>query len=116
MLAVGGAKTSLSIKQTSSNRCMLPPRVKNGEVCGPGCQCVNCKNAEERQETQKVDNMEDMHYDTLQDDIGTIMQNIFGSQESDFTDDSESSEGGDTCSSSDVDELSASPNPEIDDQ
>ena len=89
---------------------------KNGEACGPGCRCVNCKNTEERQETQKVAEMEDMHYDTLQDDISTIMQNIFGSQESDFIDDSESSEDGDSRSSSDVDELSASPNPEIDDQ
>ena len=85
---------------------------KNGEACGPGCQCVNCKNTEERQETQKVAEMEDAHYDTLQDDISisTIMQNIFGPQESDFIDDSESSEDGDSSS----DELSG-PNPEIDD-
>ena len=54
--------------------------------------------------------MEDAHYDTLRDDISTIMQNIFGPRESDFIDDSESSEDGDSSS----DELSG-PNPEIDD-
>jgi hypothetical protein len=54
--------------------------------------------------------MEDSHYGTLQDDISTIMQNIFGPQESDFLDDSDSSEDGDSGSSSD--ELEG-PNPEI---
>jgi kinesin family protein 4/21/27 len=87
---------------------------KNGEACGPGCRCtcVNCKNTEEKQATQNVAEMEDSHYGTLQDDISTIMQNIFGPQESNFLDDSESSEDGDSGSSSD--ELEG-PNPEIHD-
>ena len=83
---------------------------KNGETCDPGCRCVNCNNTESQQ-TERVAEMEDSHYGTLQDYISAIMQNVFGPQESEFLDGSESSESSDSSSSSDEPE---GPNPEVD--
>ena len=74
---------------------------RNGEACGPGCRCVNY--------TEGVAEMKASHYDTLQDDISAIMQNVYGPQESEFIDGSESSEDSDSSSSSSV-ELEG-PNP-----
>ena len=70
----------------SSNRCGCR---KNGELCGPGCRCVNCRNTEE----ETVDDsdtdleMDGTHYTVLQDDVSAIMQNVFGPG---FRDDSDS--------------------------
>ena len=40
---------------------------ENGEACGPGCRCVNCKNTENQQK-EGVAEMQDReaHYNTLQ--------------------------------------------------
>ena len=115
-----------------TNRCGCR---KNGETCGPGCRCVNCKNTDksqqtervverqntkENQQTERIAEMQDAHYDTLQDDISVIMHNVFGppgylggSDCSDLS--SEDSEGGSSdeseCGSSDDLE---GPSPDID--
>ena len=70
----------------SSNRCGCR---KSGELCRPGCRCVNCKNTEE--ETADIDEseteMDGTHYSVLQHDVSAIMENVFGQG---FIDDSDS--------------------------
>ena len=61
---------------------------------------------------ERVAEMEDSHYGTLQDDINAIMQNVFGPQESEFLDGSESSEDSDSSRSSSNEP--EGPNPEVD--
>ena len=80
---------------------------KNGELCGPGCQCVNCKNTmDKRRQATKECHSEDtddthMHYDDLQDDIGFIMDNVFGESNM-YTEDSDIDSDLNTLSDSDT--------------
>ena len=55
---------------------------KKGKACGEGCDCVNCANTNINQTTTKIDDIDAIIEETLQEDplhdIDEIMEWVFG--------------------------------------